>query len=491
MSAHLEDELIELRGRVAAQNQLLQRCAAERDEAIAQMQVARDCQAAIATENARLFNETKEASERQTATSEILAAIGQSVSDATPVFEKILESCERLLAADGVAIFIVGDDQMVRAAAARGDRAEEVMSDVTPLAESITARVIRERKVHHVPDLGALPDLSDKLRDRVRRHGGASLIYAPMLWKDRGLGTIVARRSPPRPFGENEQALLKSFADQAAIAVENARLFKETQQTLERQTATSEILRVISRSPTDAKPVFDAIVLTAARLFGCQMASVFRVDGDSLTAVTAAWQERLFFQHELSPSIPIDPAANFPSRAVVSRKTVRADYSVPGIPEHERYIANRYGIVSALFLPLSRGHECIGVFLLTATRSGEFDEKDVALAESFRDQALIAIENARLFDEVEAKTRDLSEALVHQTASGNILKVIASSPTKVAPALQAIVESACEVCDAYDAAVILREGDHVRFSAHCGPIPIGLESWPLSRGWVGGRCIVD
>jgi GAF domain-containing protein len=111
-------------------------------------------------------------------------------------------------------------------------------------------------------------------------------------------------------------------------------------------------------------------------------------------------------------------------------------------------------------------------------------ERDTELAEARR-------ENTRLFDEVQAKTRDLSEALVHQTASGNILKVIASSPTKVAPALQAIVESACEVCDAYDAAVILREGDHVRFSAHCGPIPIGLETWPLSRGWVGGRAIVD
>ncbi len=437
---------------------------------------------------------------------------------------------------------------------------------------------------------------------------------------------------------------------------------RDLTEALERQTATSDILKVISSSTTDAKPVFDAIVLTAARLFGCQMAGVFRVDDGRLIAETAAWPERLFQRHELSPSMPIDPAANFPSRAVVSRKTVRCEYSAPDIPEHERYISNRYGIASALFLPLSRGDECIGVFLLTADRSDVFDEKDVTLAESFRDQALIAIENARLFnetqealrqqtatadvlkvisrsafdlqavldtltasaarlceaekacifqrrgelyhfvanfgftedlvayarahpvppgasggvtraardrrtvhiadvlvdqeygqagyqqrgdyrtllavpllregepiggfvmtrqavrpfnarqiellqtfadqaviaientrlfEEVQAKTRDLSEALVHQTASGNILKVIASSPTKVAPALQAIVESACEVCDAYDAAVILREGDQVRFSAHGGPIPIGLETWPLSRGWVGGRSILD
>ncbi len=141
------------------------------EEELALQQTFAD-QAVITIENARLFNETKEALERQTATSEILSAIGQSVSNAAPVFEKVIDACEALLAVDGVAIFIAGDDQMVRAAAARGDRAEEVMSDVTPFAGSITARVTQERRVHHIPDLGALPDLlgqAPRSREAARR----------------------------------------------------------------------------------------------------------------------------------------------------------------------------------------------------------------------------------------------------------------------------------------------------------------------------------
>ena len=132
---------------------------------------------------------------------------------------------------------------MVRATAWRGPRADEALRDVTPLAESVTGRVIRVRRTHHIPDLGALADLSPTLRDRVNRHSGASLLYAPMLWEDSGLGSIVVVRWPPRPFSDREQALLQSFANQAAIAIQNARLFNETKEALGRQTATAEILR--------------------------------------------------------------------------------------------------------------------------------------------------------------------------------------------------------------------------------------------------------
>ena len=120
-----------------------------------------------------------------------------------------------------------------------------------------------------------------------------------------------------------------------------------------------------------------------------------------------------------------------------------------------------------------------------------FTDKQIELVTTFADQAVIAIENVRLFDEVQAKTRDLSEALLYQTGSGNILRVIASSPTDVGPVLKAIVDSACEVCDAYDAAVLLRDGDDLRFSAHHGPIPIGLEKWPINRSWTAGRAFLD
>ena len=176
--------------------------------------------------------ERDEAVAQQAATAQVMRIINASPGDLGPVFETILDACQRLYGTDEVGIYAIGDDAMVRVAAWRGPRAEEVRHDVTPLAESITGRIIRERRIHHILDLRAEPDLSQKVRERVERLGSASLLYAPMLWEDRGLGSIVAVRSPPRPFSDREQALLQTFANQAAIAIENARLFRETQESL-------------------------------------------------------------------------------------------------------------------------------------------------------------------------------------------------------------------------------------------------------------------
>src|SRR5437773_4627227 len=134
-----------------------------------------------------------------------------------------------------------------------------------------------------------------------------------------------------------------------------------------------------------------------------------------------------------------------------------------------------------LSVPLMREGESIGAIVLRRTEVRPFGDKQIALLQTFADQAVIAIGNVRLFEEVQAKTRDLTEALTYQTGSANILNVIASSPTEVGPALKAIVESACELCEAYDAIVFLKDGEDLRFSAHHGPIPINLEKWPINR----------
>ncbi len=237
-------------------------------------------QALIAMKNARLFNETREALEQQKATAEVLGAISKSVADTAPVFETILGACQRLFGSEEIGIYTIGDDEMVRAAAWRGPRAEEARQDVTPLAESVTGRVIQERRTHHIPDLGALSDLSPTLRDRVNRHGGASLLYAPMLWEASGLGSIVVVRWPPKPFSDREQALLQSFADQAAIAIQNARLFHETQEALQQQTATAEVLKVISRSAFDLNLATSTILEAAAKLCRAPLATLHLRDGD-------------------------------------------------------------------------------------------------------------------------------------------------------------------------------------------------------------------
>ena len=247
-------------------------------------------QAVIAVENVRLFDEVQartrdleEALQQQTATADVLKVISRSVSDVAPVFETIIESCQRLLGLESVAVYLVEGD-VVRGAAQRGWKGGDWGRDVTPLAGSATGLAIAERRAVHVPDLADKPELPEDKRAAVVEAGGITVLYAPMLLVDRGVGSIVVSRTPARPFSEKEIALLQSFADQAAIAIQNTRLFNETEEALERQTATSEILRVISQSPTDARPVFGRIVLTAVRVFKCDLAGTLLRDGDELLA---------------------------------------------------------------------------------------------------------------------------------------------------------------------------------------------------------------
>jgi hypothetical protein len=148
------------------------------------------------------------------------------------------------------------------------------------------------------------------------------------------------------------------------------------------------------------------------------------------------------------------------------------------------------GARTVLAVPMVKENELLGAILIYG-QEGLFTNKQIELVTTFANQAVIAIENARLFDEVQAKTRDLTEALTYQTGSSGILGVIASSPTDVGPVLKAIVESACELCDASDAIVFLKDGEDLRFSAHHGSIPINLEKWPINRNWVTGRAVVD
>ena len=169
-----------------------------------------------------------------------------------------------------------------------------------------------------------------------------------------------------------------------------------------------------------------------------------------------------------------------------ARDPVATDRPLLGVDRYPAVVRAKAQVVAIL-----QEHDGIGSIVLRRIAVQPFSDKQIALLQTFADQAVIAIGNVRLFEEVQAKTRDLTEALTYQTGSGNILRVIASSPTDVGPVLNAIVESAGELCEAYDAVVLLKDGDHLRFSAHHGPIPINIEKWPISRGWTAGRAFVD
>ncbi len=405
-------------------------------------------QAVIAIQNARLFNETQEALEQQTATADVLGAISKSVEDTAPVFEAILGACQRLFGSEEIGIYAIGDDDMVRVAAWRGPRAEEARRDVTPLAESVTGRVIRERRPHHIPDLGAVPNLSPTLRERVDRHGGASLLYAPMMWEERGLGSVLVVRWPPRPFTDREQTLLQTFADQAAIAVQNARLFNETKVALERQTATANVLKVISRSVSDAAPVFETILESCQRLFGLEAVAIYLVDGDTVRGVAQRGWDGGDWGKDAMPL-----AGSSTGLAIAERRAIHVPdlAEKPGLPEEFIAPLREAGGMSVLYAPMLSEDRGVGSIVVSRKPAKPFAEREITLLQSFADQAAIAIQNARLF-------RETQEALQQQTATSDILRVIASSPGDVAPVLERLTETACRLCKSYDAIVLLARG---------------------------------
>jgi signal transduction histidine kinase len=254
------------------------------------------------------------------------------------------------------------------------------------------------------------------------------------------------------------------------------------------QTGSSNILGVIASSPTDVGPVLKAIVESACELCEADDATVVLRDGEELVfgaqhgSIPVVWQRLPMNRRMVS------------GRAVIDAKPVHLhDLLAPEGEEFAdaREFARRTNVRTVLSAPLLRENEGVGAIVLRRTEVQPFSDKQIALLQTFADQAVIALGNVRLFEEVQAKTRDLTEALTYQTGSGNILRVIASSPTDVGPVLNAIVESASELCEAYDAVVLLKDGDELRFSAHHGPIPINVEKWPISRGWTAGRAFLD
>ena len=462
-------------------------------------------QAVIAIENARLFDEVQartrdldESLQQQTATADVLKVISRSAFDLQAVLDTLASSAAGLIGADFAVTYLRRDDA-IRAAATFGCAPELVqyLADhpQKPGRKTLAGRVFMSGEVQHIPDVLADPEYDFGAAPKVGNF--RALLGAPMFRDGKVEGSFTLGRKEPGPFSQRQINIVQTFADQAVIAVENVRLFDEAQaktrdleESLQQQTATADVLKVISRSAFDLPAVLRTLVESAAKLCDADKATITREsDGVFYRAESYGFSEDFMAQVRNRPVVP--EKGSITGRVFLEGKAVHVE-DVQADPEYWPKTFMQPGeLRTGLGIPMMRNGAPIGVLALMRSDVRAFNDRQIELVQTFADQAVIAIENARLFDEVQAKTRDLSEALVHQTASGNILKVIASSPTKVAPALQAIVESACEVCDAYDAAVILREGDHVRFSAHCGPIPIGLETWPLSRGWVGGRSIVD
>ena len=393
-------------------------------------------QAAIALENTRLFKETKEALEQQKASAEILRVISSSVADTAPVFEKILDSCQHLFATDQLSFMLLRDGQM-HLGAHRGSAFSAVASLFPrPLEETVSAQAIRERRTIHCADVSTMADMPPVIRSLYERIGNYSCAFAPLLAENRGIGTIAVIRQPPRSFSDKEIELLTTFCDQAVIAIENARLFNETKEALEQQTATAEILRVISESPSDIQPVFDAITQAARRLFAVPHAGLILREGECFRVMSRAALGQSVMG-PFSDLTPLDVNANFPSRVIVNKQMLHIpDWDAVELPPYEQRVYEKEGFRAILALPIMRGPECIGVVGVMRDKAGAFSDKEINLMRSFVSQAVIAIENVRLFNETK-------EALEQQTATAEVLKVISSSVADTQPVFEKILDS-CE-----------------------------------------------
>jgi signal transduction histidine kinase len=378
-------------------------------------------QAVIAIENARLFNETREALERQTATADVLQVISGSMADPHPVFVEILESCKRLFSGAEMGITLIGDDGLLRLAAHLGTQRAAVEREYPRPIDEVALRMgMGGTEVLHIVDVLTEPELPAAMKHIAEQIGTYSILLAPLLWEGRNVGSIHVVRQPTSAFSDKEIGLLKVFADQAVIAIQNARLFNETKEALEQQTATAEVLQVISSSVADTQPVFAKILDSCERLFAANGMGIYLIDDANRIhlggfrghgAVTRAATQAV---NDAFPR-PLEGTAT--DIAVRERRVVHFPDVLggAGVPEPLRRIAGQAGNYSIAFAPMLWEGRGVGAIQVSRDPPQPFTGKELTLLNTFADQAVIAVQNSRLFNEIETKSRELELANKHKS----------------------------------------------------------------------------
>jgi len=442
-----------------------------------------------------LRRELAEAREQQAATAGVLKAISRSNFDLQAVLNTLVESAARLCGANFAQIFRWdGNDLRWAAGYAFSPEFLETQRKLAyrPGRQSLVARTALNMRVTVIDDALADPEYAYKEYAKIGNY--RTMLGVPLLRSGELIGVLALVHQRVEPFTERQIELVTTFADQAVIAIENARLFEESQarnreltEALEQQTATGTILRAIAASPTDVGPVLSTVAESAARLCEAYDAVILLAEGNMLVPRAHHGPIPLNFTQW-----PIDRDW-VTGRAYADRKPIHVHDIMAEADEFPtgHALAERGGGRSVLAVPLLREDKAIGVIAMRRREMRPFSQKQIDLLVLFADQAAIAIENSRLFEELQTRNRELTEALEQQTATGTILRAIAASPTDVQPVLNTVAESAARLCEAFDAMVVLKVDDTLSLEAHHGPMLTVSETWPVGRGLVSGRAIVD
>ncbi len=434
----------------------------------------------------------REALEQQTATAEILTVISNSLTDTQPVFEAIVQSGLRLFPHAAISVVLAMNDEAHLVAVAETDpaRAEAWRRKFPfPLTrEYIHSAAILDQQVINIPDVRDAPPGFGAGRQNFLVSGYRGITIVPMQRGDAAIGVLSVVRPAPGPLSVEQLAVLKTFANQAVIAIENARLITETREALEQQTATAEVLQVINSSPGDLAPVFDAILEKANYLCETAFGVLWTFDGTHYLPGAIHGPQAFIDAIKDKPRPPANGGTLYRHAAgeqLVHIEDMASETEVYGTNSTRRVFVDLGGGRSALSVALQKDGALFGALQVYRQEVRPFSDKQIALLQNFAAQAVIAMENARLLTETRERTVELQEALEYQTATSDVLNFISRSTFDLTPVLEHVIETAIRLCRAHMGSVFRLEDGVYRWAAGCGLEPSYREiemRTPISPG---------